>query len=148
MSDLSLDVDGLDVVDEQLRQAAEDLERPGEWLVGTAVEYSVYLEFGTRDRDPKPTFRPALREAQADLESFVARNTRTTVQAIDTAEELVETVALALERRIKQLIREKELIDTGAFRASVKAVRTTDQLQGLADVAARSDVNLDPEDFE
>ena len=94
------------------------------WYVGTAVEYGVYLEFGTSKMDAKPFFRPALAEARRDLETFVADNTKTTMQQIDSVDELVRTIAFALERRVKEIITEKGLIDTGTLRASVQAVPT------------------------
>lgn len=138
------DVD--DAIDE-LDDLQERYTGGGTWVVGSAVEYAIYLEMGTRDMDPKPFLRPALFEARQSLPQFIADNTSTTLNAIDTADELVRTVAFALERRIKQIITEKGLIDTGALRASVVAVPLGTPLPPLSEVAARSDVDLDPGDI-
>jgi hypothetical protein len=88
------------------------------WVVGTRVEYAIYVNFGTRNQDPQPFFSAAIAEAQTDLAGFVASNTRTTLGQADSADELVQTVALALERRMKELAP----VDTGTLRASIAAV--------------------------
>jgi len=73
--------------------------------------------------DPKPFFRPALGELRAKgVAGFVREHTRTTVEALGSAGQVVAALALALERRIKEIITRKGLIDTGTLRASVLAV--------------------------
>jgi hypothetical protein len=150
---MTIEFDG-DAFSEDVDDALDELEDlqdrytgGGTWVVGSAVEYAIYLEMGTRDLDPKPFLRPAIHEARQSLRQFVADNTSTTLDAIETADELVRTVAFALERRVKEIITEKGLIDTGALRASVAAVPLGSPLPPLSDVAARSDVDLDPEDI-
>lgn len=98
--------------------------------------------------DPKPFFRPALFAYRSNLRAAIAADTETTLEEIDSAEELVQTVAFGLERRIKRIITAKKLVDTGAMRASVQAVRTRGELPALKEVAARADVDLDPEEIE
>jgi len=73
--------------------------------------------------DAKPFFRPAVVEAKRDLSEFVRSNTKKTLQQIDDPPELVRTIAYAIERRVKEIITEKGLIQTGTMRASVKAVK-------------------------
>lgn len=108
----------------------EDLEREEEqwsddedvWFVGTAVNYSIFLEFGTSKMDPKPFIRPALHAYEANLEAAIAADTQTTLEEISSVDELVKTIAFGLERRIKRIITRKGLIETGTLRASVMAV--------------------------
>jgi len=70
-----------------------------------------------------PNADPPVREsAYRDLEGFLDENTETELGDYETAEELVRAIAFALERRVKEIITEKGLIDTGALRASVVAV--------------------------
>lgn len=98
--------------------------------------------------DAKPFVRPALNEIRLEgVRGFIAHNTRTSVEELESAQDLVDTLGLALERRIKEIITAKGLIDTGALRASVAVVERRGSLKARADVAARQDVDLDPEDF-
>jgi hypothetical protein len=126
MTSFDMDIKGLEEHQRELREERDRWDKPsGTWHVGTAVEYSLFLEFGTSKMDPKPFFRPALLEAQKDLSEFVRKNTRKTLQEVDGPQELVKTIAFALERRVKEIITEKGLIDTGTLRASVQAVPTS-----------------------
>lgn len=123
MSDFSF---GLDLEEHQqhLDDEIEDWsENAPTWVVGTAVEYAIYVEFGTSERNPRPFFRPVLTEAKRDLSEFVRRHTETSLSRIDNPDELTRVIALALARRVKEVITEKGLIDTGTMRASVKAAR-------------------------
>lgn len=123
MDDFSFD---LDVGDHQEDLNDEIKDWNGDaptWVVGTSVEYAIYVEFGTGERNPRPFFRPVLTEAQRDLSEFVAENTSKSLSQIDDPEELTRTIALAMESRVKEVIERKGLIDTGTMRASVKAIR-------------------------
>jgi len=109
------DLSGFDRLRQTLREEIADAETTVDYVVGSGVEYSVFLEFGTEDMDPKPFVRPAVDEVESRLSQIA--------DDADTADELVTKVALALEREIKQTITEKGLIDTGTLRASVTAIR-------------------------
>jgi len=141
MTDISFELSGLDRIERRLEDLRDDWDDSPRYLVGSAVEYAVYLEYGSSKMDPKPFFRPALAEARADLEGFIADNTRKRAEEIDTARELVRTIALALERRVKEIITEKGLIDTGTLRASVLAVPGTD----FGQLPAADDLDYDEE---
>jgi hypothetical protein len=127
MSDFSLGLDGLEARIEELEDLADDVQTVATYTLGTGVEYAVYLEFGTSKMDAKPFFRPAINEVRAQgVEGFIAHNTRTSVDALPDADAVIRVLALALERRIKEIITGKGLIDTGTLRASVLAVRGGD----------------------
>lgn len=124
MTGFDMDLQGLETHQQQLEEEADQWTgASGTWYVGTAVSYSLFVEFGTSKMDAKPFFRPALAEAERGLPAFVRENTKKTLQQIDGPQELVRVVAYALERRVKEIITEKGLIESGTMRASVKAVK-------------------------
>jgi|GEM_PF-1507934 len=123
MADFELELEGFRRVLESLEDIEDDIRGAGTVTVGTGVSYGIYLEFGSSDMDPKPFFRPALAELRAyGVERFLENNTNLSVEQIDDLDSLVDAVGLALERRIKEIITRKGLIDTGTLRASVLAV--------------------------
>jgi len=108
---------------EEVEDLIDDVDSDREFLVGTGVEYSVFLEFGTSKMDPKPFFQPAINEVRLEgVRGFIAHNTRTTLEAQDSLDDVLRVLALAIERRVKEIITRKGLIDTGTLRASVIAV--------------------------
>jgi len=142
---MGLEIDGLDDVFDELDQLQEDYTGGGRWVVGTAVNYSVFLEFGTSRMDARPFFRPALLEVrQAGVPDFIERNTRTTVDAIDSADELVAILARSIERRVKEIITKRGLVDTGALRASVLAVKSASSLPDESDFSGFDSENPAP----
>lgn len=169
MTSFEHDLDGLNEQLAQLQHEQEQWDEPDPWFVGTAVEYAIMVEKGrgpiaAKDAealrfkvdgeviyrqsvgaaDPQPFFQPAIHEAKTKgIPAFVAEHTQTTVAQIDSADELVETVAFALERRMKDIITKKGLIDTGTLRASVQAVpMTPDALPTAEEVEASAGMSL------
>lgn len=134
MSDFDFELDGVGSLQEEFGDRIDDWSDGGSVYVGTAVEYSLYVEMGTSKMDPKPFFRPALAELTADIEGFIDTHTSASVDTMTSAEELVETIGLALERRVKEIITEKGLIDTGTLRVSVRSVDTEGELLAAEDV--------------
>jgi len=123
MSDFEVELEGFRRVLDSLEEIEDDIRGAGTVTVGTGVEYAVYLEFGTSDMDPKPFFRPALAELRVQgVEGFLRSNTNLSAEQLDDLETLVDAVGLALERRMKEIITRKGLVDTGTLRASVLAV--------------------------
>lgn len=123
MTEFDHNLDGLADQSEDLQHEQDQWEGDDAWYVGTAVEYSIFLEMGTSKMDPKPFFRPALHEVAAKgVAAFIREHTNTAVDDIESIDELVRALAFALERRIKEIITEKGLIETGTLRASVQAV--------------------------
>lgn len=127
-----------------------------DYVVGTPVEYAPPLEFGSvpheitptdaealrfeidgeivfsqsvdhPGNDPIPFFRPAVNEVRLQgVDGFIRHNTRKDIEDIDSTRELLQTLAFALEGRIKEIITQKGLVDTGNLRASVSAVPISD----------------------
>ena len=94
-------------------EALEDLKDfagNAEYVVGTNVEYAVYVEFGTSKMQAQPYLRPAaerVMQQEADAIAADAENT----------EEVVKRIALAIERHAK----EEVPVDTGNLRGSIEA---------------------------
>ena len=143
MTNIDAEVEGLQRVLDSLNDLEEDFtdDGPG-WLVGTAVEYSIYLEFGTSDMDPKPFFRPVLAEVSTKgVRRFVAENSEYALGELDDIDSILAALALGIERRIKEIITQKGLIDTGTLRASIAAIPggSASQLATEADVSGGED---------
>lgn len=81
------------------------------YIVGTNVEYAVYQEFGTRHMQPQPYFRPATREAEANMGQIV--------RGADSPANAVKAVATFIEARSKELAP----VDTGRLRGSIRMER-------------------------
>jgi len=123
VADYSLDLDGVERAIEEVREMKDDVQTTAEFVVGTGVEYSIYLEFGTSKMDAKPFFQPVINEVRLQgVGGFISHNTQTTVEAIDTLDKVLRVLVVAIERRVKEVITQKGLIDTGTLRASVVAV--------------------------
>lgn len=121
--DWSIELEGVEQKLEEINDAIEDVTTAKSYLVGTAVEYSVYLELGTSKMDAKPFFKPAINEVRIQgIDGFIRHNTGIDVDALETLDRVLKVLAFALERRIKQIITQKGLVDTGTLRASVLAV--------------------------
>lgn len=140
MATFDAELTGLTSLVDELDDIEDRWAGESHWLVGTGVEYAVYLEFGTRDMDPRPFVGPVVNEVRTQgIDGFLRANTRTSVDAITSADGLVRALALAMERRIKELITEKGLIDTGTLRASIRAVPGT----AVGDLPTADDIGVD-----
>lgn len=87
------------------QEALDDLKDKWEtdrmYVVGTNVEYAIYLERGTRDMPPYPFFGPGVREFEANPTEFIENNTGfTDIDQIPDADTMVKAVAQALESQI------------------------------------------------
>lgn len=116
----------------------------GSWHSSQLLD--IFLEFGTSKMQARPFFRPVLAEIRAQgIEDFISDNTQTTVRELEDVDVLVRTLALAIERRVKEVITRKGLVDTGTLRSSVKAVKGADvsQLPSADEVDASAGVEVD-----
>lgn len=106
--------------------------------VGSAVEYGPFQEFGTFWIQERPHWRVAIPEVIADAGSgglkremeeslFEAVTAGATSSEVDSGGNPPYVMALAIERRVKQVITAKKIIDTGNYRASVSAGRSEDE---------------------
>jgi hypothetical protein len=128
MSDFSIEADTSSVA-VSFQTLRQDWEDPPTFVVESGAEYSVHLEFGrgpveAQDADalrfededgeiiyrtsvsghpPYPFFKPAIREFKATPESFIIANTEfESINAISDVNELVQSVAFALESQMKR----------------------------------------------
>jgi len=97
---------GIDVDDASVRDALGDLEDKYTTerveVVGTNVEYAIYLETGTEKMPPYPWFRPAIREFRLDPEGFITDNSGfSSLDEIPDGDTLVKTIASALESKME-----------------------------------------------
>jgi len=136
---IDAELDGLQATAQAFRELEEQYDGDGvTYVVGSGVEYGVYLEFGTEDMPPYSWFRPAIREFRANPERFIMDNTDFgSIDDIETTQELVEAVAISLENRMKDNVNAQKasadrspgveddhpMRDTGTLTASIQAVR-------------------------
>lgn len=81
------------------------------WIIGSDLEYAVYVEFGTSLQEAQPFLRPAVIEVASNPEKYVA--------PAKSLEGFVRNVAQA----IKRVAKDKAPVDTGALENSIEAVR-------------------------
>ena len=96
-------------------EAIDDLRsfaEPAEYIVGTDVEYAVYVEYGTSRMAAQPYMRPAVK-------SVVNRKGDELAEEADSTAELVKKLAFAIEREAK----ERAPVDTGTLQNSISAQR-------------------------
>lgn len=79
------------------------------WVVGTDVEYSVYVEFGTSRMSAQPYLRPAIEHAKRNAERYMAETS--------SINAFIRRMAMEIEAEAKRLCP----VDTGRLRSSIKA---------------------------
>jgi len=94
--------------DDSLQADFEQLQNLGESdrvdVVGTDVEYAVFLEFGTENMPPYPFFRPAIQEFQADPEGFILGSDAVGFGSIDeipNTDRLIASISAALVEQME-----------------------------------------------
>lgn len=89
-----------------------------EWVVGSNVEYSIYVHEGTSRMEGRPFLADAVDEVIRQVGDKLADDA-------DDAEDLVRRIALELEGETKQKITEYGAVDTGTLRSSVAAIKVS-----------------------
>jgi len=151
-------------VRDSLRELKGNWSDAPTFKVGPGVEYAIYLEFGrgpveadsadalqfenedgetiyrTRvdGHPPYPFVRPAIREFKANPRTFITDNTEFgSIGEIDSVDELVRSVAFALESQMKKNATANSTdrspgthpnhpqVDTGTLRASISAIKVS-----------------------
>lgn len=79
------------------------------YTVGTNIEYSLYVEYGTSRMAAQPYLRPAAAHVRRNLDRWA--------ESANSIEALVEQAALELEAYAKSTAP----VDTGTLRASIEA---------------------------
>lgn len=114
----SVKVRGVDEVAEGLSDLKQWGEGDVKYVVGTGVEYAVYLEFGTSRMPPYPFLRPAA--------EYVMQNKADTIaEQAESLDDLIGGIALAIEKRAKHYattgVEPGPDVQTDTLRSSIKA---------------------------
>lgn len=113
-----LDVDGIETTASQIETRAENI-KDVKYVVGTDVEYAVYLEFGTSEMPPYPFARPAVEDVMTEQADQI-------VDEAETVQEAVRDIAFAIERRMTYYTSEGPPgpgVVTGNLKDSIRAER-------------------------
>ena len=96
----------------------------GDAWVGSAVVYGPFHEFGTKVLTARPHWRVAIAELVAGAANNIELQDEI-IQGITAGPGVAPIkIALQIERRVKQLIRAKGIIDTGNYRGSIATGRS------------------------
>lgn len=93
----------------QALEGAIDAAEEAEWVVGTNVEYSVYVEFGTSRQAAQPYLRPAVESAQRKSERIFSQ--------ADSLDDAIRDLAFFIEKDAKR----RCPVDTGNLMGSIRA---------------------------
>lgn len=134
-----IDMDGFEQTKAAFEELREQYDGDGvTYVVGTTVEYGVYLEFGTEDMPSYEWFRPAVREFKRDPEGFIEDTTGyTSIDEIPNTQSLIEAISTGLANRMTDNVNAQDASadrspgtdpehpkrDTGNLTASIQAVR-------------------------
>lgn len=98
---------GFDAVMDALDYAEQGEAR---YIVGSDVEYAIYVEFGTSRNQAQPYLRPAVERAVRKLDS---------IGTFASPDDVAQALALEVERQAKM----EAPVDTGTLKNSITAQR-------------------------
>ncbi|WP_323190458.1 hypothetical protein [Halostella sp. PRR32] len=90
------------------------------YLTGPSVEYAIHHEYGTSKMEARPFMRPAAERVKADPMKYAKQYANGPIQS---EEQLVGAVALAIEREAKKIVKRKDIWDQGNLHGSIEARR-------------------------
>jgi hypothetical protein len=96
----------------------------GEAWVGSAVVYGPFQEFGTKVLQERPHWRVAIPEIIAMVGQDEGLQGAVVDGLVGDGDPAPIRIALMIERRVKEIIQAKGIIDTGNYRASIATGRT------------------------
>lgn len=118
--DVTVEMDGAKQVTSTFDAAIDAAMNEPAWVVGTNVEYAVYLEHGTSRMQPYPFLGPAVEYVMANEADGIA-------DSADSIDGLIGGIALAIERRAKHYassgVPPGPDVDTGTLKSSIRAQR-------------------------
>ncbi len=162
MTDFDLELDGVTSLQAEIDDLKDDFGSDPVYVVGASASYAVHIEFGrgpieapegsaipietdsgetifrksVSGHPPYPFFRPAIREFKANPQTFLLENSNlSSINDIQSTEQLVESVAFALENQMKTNATAQSsgrspgtdsdhpAVVTGNLRSSISAVR-------------------------
>lgn len=104
----NIDVDGLSGVLTTLEGVKPD-NKTTAWEVGSDVEYSIYVEYGTSKMQAQPYLRPAVNQTMREADKYLAR--------ADDVDEFIELLAKSVEEKATA----RAPVDTGRLKRSITA---------------------------
>lgn len=105
-------IQALDKAFDEILNAALDQKQRGQWYVASAAEYGEILEWRT------PHWRVAI-QMLADDVTLDTKQQQDYLNAMVAGGSMTKKVALSLKARVRRLIRQYDLIDTGNYLASI-----------------------------
>lgn len=134
---------GITALAKAIEDSIQAARTPGEYWVGSAVPYGPFHEFGTRSLTERSHWRPALQKIAAehggsggfssDIKSQELIN-----EMITVPRGLVKKIAFEIEREVKIIITQKQIIDTGNYKGSIATGPS--ESEAYATSAARSTI--------
>lgn len=118
MNSFGMRVVGLSALEDLLGSLKMKFTNDAVYIVGPSVEYAVYHELGTSRMEARPFARPAAEQVQNNLGNEIQRFLDSGI-ADSNEDDIVRAAALAVERRMKLIVRRKEIWDTGNLHASI-----------------------------
>lgn len=94
MPEINVSIDGVEDTRSTFETAKDWAGGDARWVVGTHVEYAVYLEFGTSKMPPYPFLRPAVEYVMSNKADAIA-------DQANSVDDVIAGIALAIERRAK-----------------------------------------------
>lgn len=103
---------------EKFLVGAEAEQKRGAWWVVSVVDYALILEYGSQKQIATPHWRIAIQSLADDVELNVDDSQSKLIDAIAVGE-LRKDIAKSLLSRVKRLIIQNDLVDTGNYLASI-----------------------------
>lgn len=93
------------------------------FVVGPQVHYGKWHETGTKKMAARPYMEPAAELVDGDIEHYARQISDSQGIPLDSFDNIVNAVALAVEAEAKRIANEKEIRDTGTLINSITARR-------------------------
>ena len=109
----------------------------GEAWVGSAVVYGPFQEFGTRVLQERPHWRVAIPQIVAEAGGDVGLQQDIVDGLAAGGGDAPMKIALKIERRVKEIITSKGIIDTNNYRGSIATGKTENEVFGKSAAKSR-----------
>lgn len=114
-------VTGIDQTRRMLDDIKMDFDGSTVYIVGPKTHYAVYHELGTSKMAARPFMRPAAQRVKANMMTYAREVSSAQSIPLNSEENIVRCVALAVEAEAKDIARAKDVHDTGQTIQSIEA---------------------------